>query len=193
MPQHTPTTAELVAAIDSRIDVLLAQPEMYGGIQGIESVVLSFLQIRSFARGQYGIGCMAISSIFADLDGKVAMLKAYVDVVRSQDATVGSSNTDCPTYDELLREARERYEPGKGPWSKEDDLDQVDLVKFEEMSLQYAMLSDERGLLSGCVRRLVDEVRRARNYPTTPVYVYKESDLLERRYRLIDRLKEPEQ
>jgi hypothetical protein len=86
------------------------------------------------------------------------------------------------TYDELLREAREqRYRPGTGPWSKEEDLDQVDLVDFEEMIKNYRVLSDTRGLLSCCVRRLVEEVRRAKKYPTppeiTPVYEYKKSEV----------------
>jgi hypothetical protein len=77
-------------------------------------------------------------------------------------------NTEASTYELLARQGDERYEPGKGPWAKDEELDQVDLVRLEELAARYGILSDERGLLSGCVERLVEEVRRARGWPTPP-------------------------
>lgn len=69
---------------------------------------------------------------------------------------------------QLAQEALARYEPGTGPWSKEGPLDQVDLVFLEEMTHLYSHFSDPRGLLSGCVNRLVDEVRHARGWEPPP-------------------------
>lgn len=71
-------------------------------------------------------------------------------------------------WKELLAEAKERYEPGKGPWSKKEPLDQVDLVFLEHLTHQYAIYSDPKGLLSGCLRRTIEEVRAARGWPTPP-------------------------
>lgn len=72
------------------------------------------------------------------------------------------------TYAELARQARERYEPGTGPWTKGDDLDQVDLVHLEEAARSVSIYSDMRGLLAGCVERLLVELRVARGWPTPP-------------------------
>jgi len=69
-------------------------------------------------------------------------------------------------YGKLLATANLRYEAGTGPWGKDADLDQADLAFLETMAQSYSTLSDERGLLSGVVARLIDEVRRARTWPT---------------------------
>lgn len=66
---------------------------------------------------------------------------------------------------DLREEAHKRYPPGKGPYSKEEDLDQVDLAWLENFSEHYGMYSDERGLMSGAILRLTEEVRRAREWP----------------------------
>ena len=79
-----------------------------------------------------------------------------------------SKGRPMSTYGDLVAEARERYEPGKGPWSKEEVLDQVDLVYLEDFADHYRFHSDDRGLLSGCLRRLVEELRTARSWPTPP-------------------------
>jgi hypothetical protein len=71
-------------------------------------------------------------------------------------------------FDELAREAEKRYEPGVGPWGKTEDLDQVDLVHLERCVEPMGIYSDMRGLMSGMVDRLVEEVRRARGWPTPP-------------------------
>jgi len=60
---------------------------------------------------------------------------------------------------ELVRAAHKRYEPGTGPWQKEEMLDQIDLVHLEEM------IEPVPGPI---IKRLVEEVRRARNWPTPP-------------------------
>jgi len=66
----------------------------------------------------------------------------------------------------LLREAQARWTAGKGPWSKDPgELDQVDLVYLEDLADSLVFYSDERGLLSGCIQTLVDEVRNARGWP----------------------------
>lgn len=68
---------------------------------------------------------------------------------------------------ELLKEAKERWEPGTGPWSKEPgELDQVDLVFLEDFAEGFQVMSCERGLMSGCITLLVAEVRNARGWPT---------------------------
>lgn len=69
------------------------------------------------------------------------------------------------TPDDLRKEARKRYPPGRGPYSKESDLDQVDLAWLENLASHYAIYSDPKGMLSGCVTRLTEEVRRARGWP----------------------------
>ena len=69
----------------------------------------------------------------------------------------------------LVEEAKRRYEPGTGPWSKEvGELDQVDLVFFEEMVKPYMIYSDPKGLMSGVIELLVREIRQARGWPTPP-------------------------
>lgn len=72
------------------------------------------------------------------------------------------------TMDNLREQADERWEPGTGPWSKKDDLDQVDLVKFQMVAEGYELHSDPRGMMAGCIERLVEEVRRVRSWPTPP-------------------------
>lgn len=62
--------------------------------------------------------------------------------------------------------ATKRWEPGKGPWSKIEDLDQVDLVHLERFADAYQFDSSDKGLLSGCLKRLCEEVRAAREWPT---------------------------
>jgi hypothetical protein len=113
----------------------------------------------------------------------LALAEAYVDLQREYreacgkiaelTKSTGRLKTDGPpeykgqmsTHDTLAEQGRQRYEPGKGPWSKEADLDQVDLVHFEQLAASYEIFSDLRGLLSGCVARLVREVRQARGWP----------------------------
>lgn len=68
------------------------------------------------------------------------------------------------TRSDLEAEADRRYEPGKGPWSKLEDLDQVDLAHFERLARGLSFHSDMRGLLAGCLERLVHEVRRANGW-----------------------------
>jgi hypothetical protein len=69
----------------------------------------------------------------------------------------------------LVEEAKKRYEPGKGPWGKDmGELDQVDLVWFEELAKPYGIYSDPRGWLSGAIKVLVAEVRDTRGWPTPP-------------------------
>ncbi len=70
------------------------------------------------------------------------------------------------SYDNLVIESRKRYEPGTGPWSRETRLDQVDLVYLQSMAVRYLHRSDELGIMSGCIERLVDEVRAVRSWPT---------------------------
>ena len=72
------------------------------------------------------------------------------------------------TYKRLTQQASERYSAGTGPWSKTEDLDQVDLITFENLASGYAFHSDGRGLLSGSIERLIEEVRRARGWTTPP-------------------------
>ena len=67
---------------------------------------------------------------------------------------------------ELEKLARRRWEPGKGPWSKVEDLDQVDLVHLERIAGAYAVDSSDKGLLASCLKRLCEEVRAAREWPT---------------------------
>jgi len=72
-------------------------------------------------------------------------------------------------YGMLLEEAKERYKPGTGPWSKEPGkMDQVDLVYLENMAEAYKVDSSPKGLLAGCIEVLVAEVRKARGWPTPP-------------------------
>lgn len=79
-----------------------------------------------------------------------------------------SRTRSMSTRSEILQEAKARYEPGTGPWSKQGPLDQVDLVLLEEMADGYRLCSDSRGLLAGCVQRLVEETRRARGWQAPP-------------------------
>ena len=65
------------------------------------------------------------------------------------------------THEELLKESRQRYEPGTGPWSKDDMLDQIDLVHLE------ALIEPVPGRI---IKRLVKEVRDARSWPT-PLHI----------------------
>ncbi len=77
------------------------------------------------------------------------------------------SSTNENTWDVLLAEAKDLYEPGRGPWNKSTgELDQIDLVYLENMADGYSVYSDPRGLLSSCIKLLVAEVRNARDWPT---------------------------
>lgn len=58
-----------------------------------------------------------------------------------------------------------KYRPGQGPWSKNEELDQTDLVHFEQLAHSFMFVSDERALLSRGISRLVKEVRRLHGWP----------------------------
>lgn len=66
--------------------------------------------------------------------------------------------------EDVRKNAQARYEPGRGPYSKEEDQDQVDLAWFENFASHYMIYSDPRGMLACSILRLTEEVRRARGW-----------------------------
>lgn len=63
----------------------------------------------------------------------------------------------------LLKKAQQRYTPGTGPWTKEENLDEVDLAYIEHIADCYSIYSDEKGMMSGIIQRLLEEIKRAKN------------------------------
>ena len=69
---------------------------------------------------------------------------------------------------DLRKVAQNRYPPGRGPYGKEEDFDQVDLAWLENFASHYSVYSDAKGLMSGAILRLTEEVRRARGWSQPP-------------------------
>lgn len=111
-----------------------------------------------------GIALTASSTSVFGFTGSTATTSGNFTITVS---TIGYNRRVHPfTYEALGQEARRRYKPGVGAWSKEADLDQVDLVQLETIAARNSMYSDMKGALAGCVDRLVEEVRRAKGWPT---------------------------
>ena len=80
-----------------------------------------------------------------------------------------SKGMPMSTREELVREGDNRYKDGTGPWDKAETLDQIDLVRFEELADLWGHVFGLK-LVPRTIRRLVEEVREARDWPT-PVKV----------------------
>jgi hypothetical protein len=87
---------------------------------------------------------------------------------RSLEGSWVADASPLSTYEKLVERAWMRYGTHSAPWEKEEDLDQADLVYFEEISASFRDAEGTRGAFAACIERLIEEVRRARGYPAPP-------------------------